>query len=141
METLILEDKITVAEVGNFLKLYRCEGGTILIADWSGILYPDSARLGCTTILEVLEKQPCAKILNNNSKVTGHYPGATEWVGKVWFPSMYELGVRYFAWVYSPEIYTQIGTDTIVKLSSKVEIQTFYEVVHAWQWLQTKTNA
>lgn len=137
MQTLELQEQIPVPEVDDFLKLYPCEGGKILVADWSGILYADIARKGCTAILDVLEETPFKKILNNNTKVTGHYPGAIEWVGKVWFPSMYDLGVRYFAWVYSRSFYTEISTDEVIRLSSKVEIQTFYEVGQAWQWLNS----
>ena len=135
MEELNAIEKTDVPQVGDFLKLYHCENNTILVADWAGLLTADKARSGCTTILDVLRQEPYTKILNNNTKVTGHYPGAVNWVGSVWFPTMYELGVRYFAWVYSPAIYTQISTDEIIKLSSKVEIQTFYETGLALQWL------
>lgn len=137
-DILNVEEELQAPEVEDFLKLYSCKENEVLLADWSGILYADRARLGCTTILEMLKEQSFPKILNNNINVTGHYPGAIDWVGKVWFPSMYEFGVRYFAWVYSPAFYTQISTDEIVKLSSKVEIQTFYDIDDACQWLLTK---
>ena len=138
IEQLKLDDQIDVPQVNDFLKLYSCENKSILFADWSGVLDAGRARLGCTTILDTLKGSSFAKILNNNSKVTGHYPGAIEWVGKVWFPEMYALGIRHFAWVYSPAFYTQIGTDEIIKLSSKVEIQTFYELGNGCQWLLSK---
>ncbi|WP_354353863.1 hypothetical protein [Pontibacter aydingkolensis] len=108
-----------------------------LLADWSGVLDATSARTGCTAVLDSLKKYPNSKVLNNNSKVTGHYPGAIDWVGNVWFPSMYTLGVRWFAWVYSPEFYTQLGTDQIIRLSSKVTIETFYDMASAQQWLSS----
>ena len=138
IEYLKPDGQLEASQVSDFLELYLCEGKTILYADWSGVLDARRARLGCTTILEALHGNPISKILNNNSKVTGHYPGAIDWVGKVWFPEMHALGVRYFAWVYSPAFYTQIGTDEIVRLSSKVEIETFYELGHACQWLLSK---
>ncbi|MBC5773379.1 hypothetical protein H8S95_04820 [Pontibacter sp. KCTC 32443] len=138
MEKIILGKQLSAPQAADFLKLYECDGNEILLADWSGVLDAGRARLGCTAILNALSQQPFPKILNNNSKVTGHYPGAIDWVGKVWFPEMYKLGVRYFAWVYSPAFYTQIGTDEIIKLSSKVEIQTFYEINQAYDWLLEK---
>ncbi|NDK54402.1 hypothetical protein [Pontibacter fetidus] len=134
-DLLKVEEQLPAPEVEDFLKLYRCKSNDVLLADWSGILYADRARAGCTAILDTLRAHPFPKILNNNIKVTGHYPGAIEWVGKVWFPGMYALGTRHFAWVYSPAFYTQISTDEIVKLSSKVEIQTFYDIEDACQWL------
>ena len=138
IEQLKLDNQLDAPQVSDFLKLYSCDNQSILYADWSGVLDAGRARLGCTTILDVLKPHSFTKVLNNNSKVTGHYPGAIEWVGKVWFPEMYDLGIRHFAWVYSPAFYTQIGTDEVVRLSSKVEIQTFYELSQACQWLLSK---
>ena len=135
MEILKMKVQLDAPQVADFLKLYSCEDDTILLTDWSGVLDADRARKGCTAILDTLRSNPHTKVLNNNSTVTGHYPGAVEWVGKVWFPGMFELGIRYFAWVYSPAFYTQISTDEIIKLSSKVEIQTFYQVSDAHDWL------
>ena len=135
---LKLDEQIDALKVSDFLKLYSCDNNNILFSDWSGVLDAARARLGCTTILDTLKGQSFSKILNNNIKVTGHYPGAIEWVGKVWFPEMHALGIRYFAWVYSPAFYTQIGTDEVIKLSSKVEIETFYELGQASQWLLSR---
>ncbi|MFD2244855.1 hypothetical protein [Pontibacter ruber] len=112
-----------------------------LLADWSGILDANRARAGCTQVLQCLNQQPASKILNNNTKVTGHYPGAIDWVGRVWFPSMHSLGVKYFAWVYSPDFYTQLNIDEIVRLSSKVKIQTFYDLESAELWLLHLENS
>ncbi|MDX5420700.1 MAG: hypothetical protein LPK07_09955 [Hymenobacteraceae bacterium] len=106
-----------------------------LFNEWSGVLDAKRARQGCLAVLDQLQEHPHAKVLNNNIKVTGHYPGAIDWVGTVWFPTMYALGVQWFAWVYSPAFYTQISTDEIIGLSSKVTIQTFYEVQAAHDWL------
>ncbi len=140
METIKQDLQLEAPDVADYLKLYSCENSTILLADWSGVLYPDRARSGCTTILDILSKQPFSRILNNNTKVTGHYPGALDWTGRVWFPEMFRLGVRYFAWVYSPAFYTQISTDEVIKMSSKVTIETFYEIADAREWLLSKPN-
>jgi hypothetical protein len=139
-DLLKVEEQLPAPEVEDFLKLYSCKGNEALLADWSDILYAHRARAGCNTILDTLREHKFSKILNNNIKVTGHYPGAIDWVGKVWFPSLYELGIRYFAWVYSPAFYTQISTDEVVKLSSMVEIQTFYDIEDACQWLLSKPS-
>lgn len=140
MDQIWRHEHIPTPDTADFLKIYRCKHSEIMHADWSGVLDASKARTGCTTILDVLKENSFSKILNNNSKVTGHYPGAIDWVGKVWFPEMFKLGIRYFGWVYSPAFYTQIGTDEVISLSSKVEIQTFYDVVQAWEWLLEKPD-
>lgn len=135
MEILKLKAQLDAPHVADFLKLYSCEDDTMLVADWSGVLDATRARQGCPAMLDILREHPYTKILNNNSKVTGHFPGALDWLVEVWFPSMYDLGVRHFAWVYSLDFYTQIATDEVAKLSSTVEIQTFYQVSDARDWL------
>ena len=125
----------------DFLVTYANIADNYLLADWSGVLNASLARKGCLAVLDSLEKYPFSKVLNNNSKVTGHYPGAIDWVGKVWFPSMHDLGVKWFAWIYSPEFYTQVSTDVIINLSSRVTIQTFYHMTDALIWLNNQNTS
>lgn len=138
---MIGSEKDTAYEIvyeSSYLTTYANSHDNYLLADWSGVLDASIARKGCLAVLESLKKHPLPKVLNNNSKVTGHYPGAIDWVGKVWFPSMHELGVKWFAWIYSPEFYTQVSTDVIVNLSSRVNIQTFYHITDAQIWLNSQ---
>ncbi|MEJ8802298.1 hypothetical protein [Pontibacter sp. H249] len=134
-----MDDKSSAKELfrSDFLTITAQPDGDYLLADWSGVLDATKARMGCTTVLEILKTNPHSKILNNNTRVTGHYPGAIDWVGTVWFPMMSSLGVKWFAWVYSPEFYTQLGTDEVIRLSSQVKICTFYDIEDAKQWLAT----
>ncbi|WP_439882962.1 hypothetical protein ACSX1A_07290 [Pontibacter sp. MBLB2868] len=124
--------------VSDYLTTYAHSKDRYLLADWKGVLDATTAKNGCLAVLDSLKKYPFEKVLNNNTNVTGHYPGAIDWVGKVWFPSMHDLGVRWFAWVYSPDFYTQIGTDVIINLSSRVTIETFYSILDAYIWLNQK---
>ncbi|WP_299821962.1 hypothetical protein [uncultured Pontibacter sp.] len=135
MDDLKLTESVKAVFTSEYLSVYVIPEEKQLYADWSGVLDAAKARAGCTAVLKCLQEYPCSKVLNNNSKVTGHYPGALDWVGTVWFPSMFALGVKWFAWVYSSDFYTQINTDHVIRLSSQVQIETFYDLDAAQQWI------
>lgn len=124
----------------DFLEVFYSYRHQWLETHWHGILDAGKARTGCLTILECLAQQPASKILNYNNMVTGHYPGAIEWVADVWFPRLYEEGVRRFAWIYSSEFYTQVGTDGIIGLQKEIEVEAFYDALEAQEWLLAKSS-
>ncbi len=124
----------------DYLNIRYCKEPSFLISEWSGVLDAARAKEGCMLVLEHVKKHPTARLLNNNQQVTGHYPGAIDWAGKIWISSLYDAGLRYFAWVYSPEFYTQVGTDEIISMSSKVTINTFFDIVTAMDWLLSQPD-
>ncbi|MDO6391481.1 hypothetical protein Q4E40_15185 [Pontibacter sp. BT731] len=86
-------------------------------------------------ILDYVNEYKITKILNDNSKVTGH-SGDTKWMNKVWIPGLREAGVQYFAWVYSYEFFTQMEIDKTVDNSTGIAMRTFFLPEDARQWLQ-----
>jgi hypothetical protein len=99
-----------------------------------GALDSSKGHAGCQQVLSCVRANPVRKILNNNSKVPGH-SGASDWLGRVWLPALSEAGVEYFAWVYSPDFFTQLGIDNAIALSKEMEIKTFFSVQEALDWL------
>lgn len=82
-----------------------------LYADWTGDQSLDSVQTGCLRLLEYVRTEQCSKVLNNNTAVTSMWSDASEWVGATWFPMMADAGLEYFAWVYSPNVYSRLSAD------------------------------
>lgn len=107
-----------------------------LYADWRGDHNLATVQQGCGEILRLLAQQRCSKVLNDNTRVTSMWSEAAEWSGKEWFPAMTAAGLRYFAWVYSPNIYSRLSTDLTLQFTSgNVIISTFDEIATANAWL------
>ena len=107
-----------------------------LYADWQGEQDLGSVQQGGHDIRRFLTQQRCHKILNDNRHVTGMWSDAAEWAGKDWFPAMMEAGLRYFAWVYSPNVYSRLSTDLTLQFAQgNVVIATFDDVDTARAWL------
>ena len=107
-----------------------------LYADWLGDQDLASVQAGAGEILRLLTQQRCEKILNDNTRVTSMWSEAAEWGGKEWFPAITAAGLRYFAWVYSPNVYSRLSTDLTLQFTTgNAVVATFDDVETAKAWL------
>ncbi|MDQ2771317.1 MAG: hypothetical protein M3Y54_12545 [Bacteroidota bacterium] len=107
-----------------------------LYADWHGDQNLASVQNGAGEILRLLVQQRCEKVLNDNTHVTSMWSEAAEWGGKEWFPAITAAGLRYFAWVYSPNVYSRLSTDLTLQFTTgNAVIATFDDIETAKAWL------
>ncbi|TGE17821.1 hypothetical protein [Hymenobacter elongatus] len=108
-----------------------------LDVEWIGDQDYESVRSGATKMLEYLGQEQCRRVLNDNTLVTSMWADAAEWGGKEWFPAMRDAGCEYFAWVYSPNVYSRLSTDlTLQYTAAGIVILTFDDISSARVWLQ-----
>lgn len=109
----------------------------VLYADWTGDQTEESVKDGCESILYYLQQYRCSKVLNDNTHVTSIWVDASEWVAVDWFPRMYEAGCRLFAWVYSPNVFSQLSAEKTLQYGIKGVIATnFQSTENAAAWLR-----
>ena len=107
-----------------------------LYANWQGAQTLSSVQQGGRELLRLLSQQRCHKILNDNRHVAGLWSEAAEWAGRDWFPAMMEAGLRYFAWVYSPNVYSRLSTDLTLQFTrGNAIVATFDDIDTAQAWL------
>ena len=107
-----------------------------LLADWHGNQDLASVQQGGQELLRLTQLQRCHKVLNDNTHVTGMWSDAAEWAGKVWFPAMTAAGLQYFAWVYSPNLYSRLSTDLTLQFTvGNPVVATFDDIATAKAWL------
>ena len=107
-----------------------------LYADWHGDQNLTSVQGGAGEVMRLLVQQRCSKVLNDNTRVTSMWSEAAEWGGREWFPAMTAAGLRYFAWVYSPNIYSRLSTDLTLQFTSgNAIVSTFDDIETAKAWL------
>lgn len=107
-----------------------------LYANWTGDQSLESVQAGCLSILDHLRTERCAKVLNDNTEVTSMWSDASEWVGATWFPLMAEAGLEYFAWVYSPNVYSRLSADLSLKHTTRPIVLAFDNQELAANWLR-----
>ena len=108
-----------------------------LYADWHGDQNLTTVQHGASEMLRFLTEQRCHKVLNDNTRVTSMWSEAAEWGGKEWFPAMTAAGLHYFAWVYSPNLYSRLSTDlTLQFTTANPVVATFDDLETAKAWLK-----
>ena len=107
-----------------------------LSADWIGEQTEATVRDGCEKILKFMTVYRCAKLLNDNTNVTGMWSDAAEWVALDWVPRMEKAGCRFLAHVYSPDIYARLSVDKAIDYGIKgILVTTFQGKAAAEEWL------
>lgn len=105
-------------------------------AEWIGKQNFHTVTSGCGIMLEALKEYKCQKVFNDNTLVTGTWSEAAEWGAAEWFPQMEQAGLKYFAWVYSLDYYSQMSTDKTLILYKNSVIYTFSNKEAAMKWLR-----
>lgn len=110
-----------------------------IYVNWRGYQNKESVIAGCEKMLAIMKELACFRILNDNTLVEGQWSAASQWGADVWFPAMYEAGLKYFAWIYSPSVLSRLSTDKTLMLANFPEgIKVFDDIDHAKDWLRSQ---
>lgn len=109
-----------------------------LYVDWQKDQDLQSVQAGAEKMLVYMKQEQCHKVLNDNRRVETMWSDAAEWGGKVWLPAMTAAGLQYFAWVYSPNLYSRLSTDLTIQHAPEVGplVFTFDNIDTASAWLR-----
>ena len=107
-----------------------------LYVDWKGRHNEHSVRVGCKQVLEFLRLTKCQKILNDNTNVIGDWQEASKWLGEEFIHCLTEAGLRYLAWVYSPDYLSRRAVDATLAFVSCPMVVSFEDLASAYTWLR-----
>ncbi len=109
-----------------------------LYLDWHGNLDDETVMAGALKVLELLQQERCAKVLNDNTRVSGLWADAAKWGSDVFFPQLHAAGCRYFSWVYSAERYSQLSAElALQQTTAGIIFMPFRELATAAAWLRS----
>ena len=112
--------------------------GNYMDVDWKGFQNYESVVKGCTIMLDLMQKNNCHKVLNDNSRVKGNWSEASDWGAEVWFPAMAAAGLEKFAWIYSPSAFSRIAANvSLPSAYDAVQVAFFDEKTTAFEWLHS----
>ncbi|PJJ54432.1 hypothetical protein [Hymenobacter chitinivorans] len=107
-----------------------------LLAEWHGSISLARAREGGEAVLACVRTAGSSKLLNDNRLVTDMWLEKPDWQQISLFPHLYAAGLRYIAWVYSPNLYGRFSVDHALDLVTHPVARTFEDLDLAQQWLQ-----
>ncbi|MDQ4139945.1 MAG: hypothetical protein M3142_05420 [Bacteroidota bacterium] len=110
-----------------------------LYAEWIGSQNLHTVQREGQKILQFLKEKQCTKILNNNQQVNGPWLDACAYGAEELLPQMIEAGMRYLAWVQSPNPYSQYSMEQTLEATSlpiRNRINIFHSLPVAREWLK-----
>ena len=106
--------------------------------NWIGVLPTDKVIQGCQATIDVLHKNRCPHMLNDNREVIGSWNSANEWIATTWMPQVLALGLKRFAHIVSPGIFGQASAEEMVtRVGNQLEIRLFKDMELAKSWLKS----
>ncbi len=119
----------------HFLTLQYDAGHHWLEADWLGFQNYDTVKQGCLIMLDLLKKNSCQQVLNDNTHVAGNWSEASDWVSEYWFPAMREAGLQQFAWIHSPSTFGRMAASKSLEPRDNSFTRFFNNMEDASAWL------
>lgn len=107
--------------VGYAVRQNILDGGQSQL-DWARA---NAVRLGTTVVV------------NDNRRMRGGWEPAVEWARQVWAPAMFDAGIRHNAVILSPDLPTQVSTESMVDDLPRgaVAMQVFPSLQDAERWI------
>ncbi|WP_158824962.1 ATP-binding protein [Mucilaginibacter lacusdianchii] len=144
---LPLKDSMKISPIRQSDTFYQDNSITIsyneahqwLDVDWVGYQNLESVQNGCMHMLNLLQKNKCRKVVNDNRNVLGTWSEAAEWVGQEWFPMAEKAGLRYVAWIFSSSAFSQLSArKSINVMQGNVTTQFFIDMHEAKEWIDAQ---
>ncbi|MDJ0364109.1 hypothetical protein QMK33_03010 [Hymenobacter sp. H14-R3] len=110
-----------------------------LQAIWRGSVDQTEAMRGAEAYLQHAAQQPCAFLLNDNSRLVGPWFESLEWLLHSWVPQAERLGLCYVAHVVQADQHHDLFTRSHVALP--FELQIFENREDARHWLREERDA
>lgn len=121
---------------GSFINIHYKAQGHYMDVEWIGYQNYESVVKGCEIMLNLMSKNNCSLVLNDNTLVKGNWSEAADWGAEVWFPAMAEAGLKKFAWIYSPSTFSRIAANkSLPSEYDAVQVAFFDSKDTALQWL------
>ncbi|MBX0291415.1 hypothetical protein K3G63_13270 [Hymenobacter sp. HSC-4F20] len=118
------------------LRLYHDTSDNWLYADWRGPQTAATVREGAEVILAEVATNRYTKLLNDNTRLTLMHVTEEEWRSMRLLPRLFNTGLQYMAWVYSPDPRGRSHADYSVTQSGWPLLLTFEEYNIAAEWLR-----
>lgn len=119
-----------------YLVAERMPGNTYILAQWTGRQNLATVKEGGNYYIEMMEQEPCAKLLNSHKELVGPWDIANDWIVQEWTPKVRALGLRYMAQVLAYGVYGQMSFYQLhQRIDDQFEIKMFENEEAARDWL------
>ncbi len=107
---------------------------------WTGYVTVEEVKQACLEGLALISSNRCPDLLNDNSLISGPWSGANEWIATEWMPKALGMGLKWFAHVVSPNVFSALSASQLVSRveGMNFEMRIFETRTEAQQWLRIR---
>ncbi|GGD14117.1 hypothetical protein [Flavobacterium orientale] len=95
-----------------------------LLMKWSGPCSDEEVKLGSLRMLEWQKRDgvryKCRFHVHDTKEIEGAWAGLVEWITNYFFPLNYEVGLRYNLSIISPDLFSKLSSEKLMKKGGKV---------------------
>ncbi|WP_375579006.1 hypothetical protein ABWH96_18615 [Marivirga tractuosa] len=112
-----------------------------IYCDWEGYANVDAVKSWGLEFADLIKKTKCPSLLNDDSKSTGPWTQAMEWIESVLIPKVIDAGLKYYAHVVSQNTFSEMSAKELhMNIGGQLEMATFKTVDEAKEWLKSKQS-
>jgi hypothetical protein len=115
------------------------EENKYIYCDWEGYANVDAIKEWGLEFAELVKKTKCPNLLNDDSKSTGPWTQAMDWIESVLIPKVIQSGLKHYAHVVSSNTFSEMSAKELnMNIGGQLEMATFKTVEEAKDWLKSK---
>lgn len=112
-----------------------------IFCDWEGYANVDAIKSWGLEFADLVKKAKCPYLLNDDSKSTGPWTQAMDWIESVLIPKVIESGLKYYAHVVSSNTFSEMSAKELnMNIGGHLEMATFKNIEDAKEWLISKQS-
>ena len=133
---------ITKNDMGRAIcEMYYDKENNWIHAEWEGFANLESIKSWGESFIDLLETTKCPYFLNDDSKSSGPWTSALDWIQSFLIPNAIEKGAKYYAHVISESAFAALSSQELnSKIADILEIGSFNNVANAKEWLKEKQS-
>jgi hypothetical protein len=109
--------------------------------DWEGYANVEGIKSWGLEFADLVKKEKCQYLLNDDSKSTGPWTQAMDWIESVLIPKVMEAGLKYYAHVVSANTFSEMSAKELnMNIGGHLEMATFKTIEDAKEWLKSKQS-
>jgi hypothetical protein len=120
-----------------FIEISYDETNKWIYNNWQDYQTMESIMVGGNKQIEAINLFKCSLVLNDNRLVKGTWTFAMEWINNDWFPRLLGAGVKRFALIQSPDIFSKFSADKVGQDDPNQVYRTFKDIQEAQNWLKS----
>lgn len=110
-----------------------------IYCDWEGYANVDAVKSWGLAFADLVKKSRCPYLLNDDSKSTGPWTQAMDWIESVLIGKVIEAGLKYYAHVVSENTFSEMSAKELnLNIGGVLQMSTFKNVDDAKEWLKSK---